>query len=404
MQVNLKKKCKLDGRWAFYPVLKENGKLRLDRIVVAGQPQPSKAGTFYIEWRENGKRRQEPVGKSPRAALDAMRTMSVHLNSEDRAEHPSPLETAKTKRGMSLEAAYTQFLTKTHATRTPGTFRDYRQAIDWLRDVVAKKYVSEITKLDLVALFALGRKQGFSQTTINKRVIAFLAALRGAGSDLKMGKGEWPKIVSRMAHTYTVAELETFFKACDARERIFYQTYLLTGFRRREGTTLTWQDVASSALRVVAKPDLKFYPKNYEERTVPVPRKLIEAIQSLPKSHRLIFPSKPHTHRSDLAGGNEDSLALYNCKVIAHKAGLNCGQCKDKHGQSCADGPVCDRWFLHKFRHTFATQMIESGVNLKRLQLLLGHKQLATTEKYLRSIGIGDMAEQIENSSLAKLL
>ena len=44
------------------------------------------------------------------------------------------------------------------------------------------------------------------------------------------------------------------------------------------------------------------------------------------------------------------------------------------------------KFCLYKWWHTFATQMLQSGVDIKTLQTLLGHKNIATTEKYLKSL------------------
>lgn len=76
-----------------------------------------------------------------------------------------------------------------------------------------------------------------------------------------------------------------------------------------------------------------------------------------------------------------------------------------KHGKKrCAKGPHCEHWFLHKWRHTYATNMLRDGMDIKTLQRQLGHKNLATTEKYLKSLAIEDIGERVEGSRLAALI
>jgi len=48
--------------------------------------------------------------------------------------------------------------------------------------------------------------------------------------------------------------------------------------------------------------------------------------------------------------------------------------------------------------------MLRSNVVIKSLQILLGHKNLATTEKYLKSLGVLDLRGKIDKSSIAALI
>jgi integrase/recombinase XerD len=106
---------------------------------------------------------------------------------------------------------------------------------------------------------------------------------------------------------------------------------------------------------------------------------------------------------------------LERCKKIALRAGLNCGQCLGKNTikrsktrketlpYSCKTDPRCERCFLHKWRHTFSSHMI-GVLGLKGLQLAMGHKDIATTSKYLHFPGGDGFKEKVEASDLAKLI
>jgi integrase/recombinase XerD len=54
------------------------------------------------------------------------------------------------------------------------------------------------------------------------------------------------------------------------------------------------------------------------------------------------------------------------CKEIATRAGLN-----------------KDEWHLHRFRDTAATRWLRAGIDVRTVQVWLGHESLATTQKYL---------------------
>jgi site-specific recombinase XerD len=48
--------------------------------------------------------------------------------------------------------------------------------------------------------------------------------------------------------------------------------------------------------------------------------------------------------------------------------------------------------------------MLRSNLDIRSLQILLGHKNIATTEKYLKGLRLADLRDKVEQSSLAALL
>jgi hypothetical protein len=70
-KANLEKYIKVDGKWRFVPVLKQNGVPHPGTVLIDGEPVRSTTGAFYLEIYKNGRRVQRPVGAAPREARDA---------------------------------------------------------------------------------------------------------------------------------------------------------------------------------------------------------------------------------------------------------------------------------------------------------------------------------------------
>ena len=60
-RVNLLKKVHVGGEWKFCPAVVEAGRRLNDLVRVNGQIEIHPEGTYYLDWREQGKRRRQPV-------------------------------------------------------------------------------------------------------------------------------------------------------------------------------------------------------------------------------------------------------------------------------------------------------------------------------------------------------
>ncbi len=224
---------------------------------------------FYLDWYDpdTGKRIREIAGVGSREAKEAWTRKNKFLAGELEQYEPAQSELGN----RTIDDAIEKFLTEVKATKGAATLVAYRGDLRWFRNLCSKRYVSRLTRDDVMGLFAVGREEGSNQKTINRRVIVTLIAMRRAGARIELRKGDWPKTIEKKIEIYQPEALEKFFAACSDDERLLFQLFLFTGFRFQEIMTLTWPDInyKDGTVSVSPKSDLNFIPKSYEERAFP---------------------------------------------------------------------------------------------------------------------------------------
>lgn len=127
------------------------------------------------------------------------------------------------------------------------------------------------------------------------------------------------------------------------------------GLRIGEAATLEVGaiDKANQLLRVIGKGNT--------ERLVPLPQPVLDDLRKVWKTHhnpRWLFPNRDGTKPVDRG------VLLRTFAQVAQDAGLK--------GTATS----------HTLRHSYATRLMESGVDTRVVQILLGHASIATTTIY----------------------
>jgi len=192
-------------------------------------------------------------------------------------------------------------------------------------------------------------------------VMSFLKA-QGIRGIVK--KNDWPRFTEEEPEVYEREELDRLLAACDDEERLWFEVFLMTGMREQEVMYTYWSDVnfTASTVRVSHKPDRGWAPKAYKEREIPIPAKLVTALKGCKAKAdarcNLVFPTS----------GCNPKLDFLDClKTCAKRAKLD-----------------PENFWLHKFRATFATWSLWTGVDLRTVQQWLGHSDMESTMRYLK--------------------
>ena len=141
----------------------------------------------------------------------------------------------------------------------------------------------------------------------------------------------------------------------NAIPRTCLATMYACGLRIGEATTLEIRSIdrANQVLRIIGKGD--------KERLVLLPQPVLDELGTLWRTHRnprWLFPNRCGD------GPLNQRVLSHTFAAAADRAGIRSGVTS------------------HALRHSYATRLIENGVDIRLVQILLGHTRIATTTIY----------------------
>ena len=132
---------------------------------------------------------------------------------------------------------------------------------------------------------------------------------------------------------------------------------IIYAYGLRIGEAITLPVTAVDSQQMV----LRLIGKRNKERALPLTESILDMLREVWKTHRSkrwLFPSRRIvTHLPDATA-----------RRAFHKARNECG--------------FHDKFRPHSLRHSFATHMLQRGVDIRIIQILLGHSSIRSTEIY----------------------
>ena len=263
------------------------------------------------------------------------------------------------------------FLAVAAARLAPRTVESYQRDLDAL-EAWLKRSPASVTREELERYIADLRAEGLAASTIARRLAALRALFRhelllGSREDNPAAEIGLPRRARRLPRTLSPGEAERLVDAAAGttpralRDHALVELLYGAGLRVSEAVGLErgGVDLDERLVRTVGK--------GGKERVVPIGRSAVDALRRYLARGR---PFLDRRHRSELflnaqGGGLTRAGAFLILRKLAEKAGLEPG-----------------RVHPHLLRHSFATHLLEGGADLRSVQEMLGHADLATTELY----------------------
>jgi integrase/recombinase XerD len=268
-----------------------------------------------------------------------------------------------------------------------GTIKQYSLAINEFMEFINKRFTIKINEIELMHIksylvFLTDIKQN-AAITRRKKVSAIKAFFKYLKSIRKVKLNPLDdldsiKINRKIPKYFSIDECKAIINGITGRNSIRDKTIILlflnTGMRLSELISLNIVDIKGDYLVITGKGN--------KERTIYLSKPIQEQLQEYLKSRRQVKTNALFiSERGKMINKNTVQQMI---KSILNNTGIG--------GKT------------HTLRHTFATQLYQTGkVDLRQLQELLGHSDISTTTIYTR-VAKKELQRVAENNPLNILI
>ena len=222
-----------------------------------------------------------------------------------------------------------------------------------INEILLNRSFSTFDQELLDSLIGTLRESGNSNATINRKLAALRKLLRKAcrmGDIHSLPEFRRQKERAGRIRFLEADEEDRLFAAIRCRSEQYYLLSLFlvdTGARLGEAIGLRWNDLSCRTATF-------WITKSSRSRSVPLTNRALEAIAA----------------RRGAKRGPFIEIEQYKYRAVWHEARAEIGLAKDKD------------LVPHSLRHTCASRLVRGGIDIRRVQMWLGHQTLQMTMRY----------------------
>lgn len=276
-----------------------------------------------------------------------------------------------------LEAAIDGYLAHLSGVRnlSPNTTCAYAQDLAAFLDWSRREGVSpmRVTHRDLRTYLLELTRAGYSTRTIARRLSALRGLYRwmlreGLCDSAAVTALASPKLSRTLPRTMSDKDVRRLLATCegdgpvDLRDRAFLEVLYATGARISEAAGLAVDDVD------LAQGLVRLFGKGSKERVVPIYHLAAESVRSYLATGRSALVREGRTTNSLFLSTRGNPMSADALRTVFERR--------------VAKAHLDPSLTPHAMRHTFATELLSGGADLRSVQELLGHESLATTQVY----------------------
>lgn len=315
---------------------------------------------------------------------------------------------------LTLAEFVPQYLAIKKGVLAPYTYDKYAKTFDRLiipqlghlrlsdiKPIHIQNFIKKLSECECVYVFKNGEKKKQNKTpsaSTIKRYLAIVQSLLNQAVKLgiipnnpaKAEKLTIPKAVTPKVEIFTkqeAAEMLEYLEQEPLQYQVLVQLAIMTGARKGELVALKFSDIdyetgritiERAAIKLTGEPIEIKPPKDFEVRSVTVPKYLIEIIEQL-RAEKALEAEK----FGDQWIEGDWIFTQWNGEIMNPMT-------PTKWFKKFLEKNGLKHRKFHSLRHTSATLLLYGGASIKQVQGRLGHGDIETTNKYLHYIAEAD--------------